>query len=98
MRKPACRTSFIALRSFLSEKTGDRRFRDYFRFILEGRPEVYIQRQRLQACIRDLQTGLPGRAITDIALSWPTLSWSFPLDWSTSGGSFAAGFYPTVGS
>lgn len=30
----------------------------------------YIQRQRLQACIRDLQTGQPGRAITDIALSW----------------------------
>jgi len=30
----------------------------------------YIQRQRLQACIRDLQTGRPGRAITDIALSW----------------------------
>ena len=28
----------------LGELTGDRRFADYFRFALEGRPEVYIQR------------------------------------------------------
>lgn len=32
---------------------------------------AYIQRQRLQACIRDLQQGGPhARPITDIALSW----------------------------
>lgn len=32
---------------------------------------AYIQRQRLQACIRDLQqAGLHARPITDIALSW----------------------------
>lgn len=32
---------------------------------------AYIQRQRLEACVRDLQqTGLHGRPITDIALSW----------------------------
>lgn len=32
---------------------------------------AYIQRQRLEACIRDLQqAGAPARPITDIALSW----------------------------
>ena len=32
---------------------------------------TYIQRLRLEACVRDLQQGSnPGRAITDIALSW----------------------------
>jgi AraC-like DNA-binding protein len=31
---------------------------------------AYIQRQRLQACIRELQQAQHGRPITDIALSW----------------------------
>ena len=44
----------------LSEKTGDRRFRDYFRFILEGRPEVYIQR------ILDSSTSTVGYRFKDI--------------------------------
>lgn len=44
----------------LSEKTGDRRFRDYFRFILEGRPEVYIQR------ILDSSTSTVGYRFEDI--------------------------------
>src|SRR3970040_1020129 len=32
------------LGAVLGDQVGDRRFRDYWRFALEGRPEVYIQR------------------------------------------------------
>jgi len=37
-------TILAGIAGALSEVTGDRRFADYFRFALEGRPDVYIQR------------------------------------------------------
>jgi nitrate reductase alpha subunit len=44
----------------LSEVTGDRRFADYFKFALEGRPEVYIQR------LLDTSTTTAGYKLADI--------------------------------
>jgi nitrate reductase alpha subunit len=44
----------------LSEVTGDRRFADYFRFALEGRPEVYIQR------LLDTSTTTAGYRLEDV--------------------------------
>ena len=44
----------------LSDVTGDRRFADYFRFALEGRPEVYIQR------LLDSSTTTQGYKLADI--------------------------------
>lgn len=35
---------FAGVAAALSEQTGERRFRDYFRFALDGRPEVYLDR------------------------------------------------------
>ncbi|HKZ76245.1 MAG TPA: molybdopterin-dependent oxidoreductase, partial [Actinomycetota bacterium] len=44
----------------LSEVTGDRRFAEYFKFALEGRPEVYIQR------LLDTSTTTAGYRLADI--------------------------------
>jgi nitrate reductase alpha subunit len=44
----------------LGEVTGDRRFADYFRFALEGRPEVYIQR------LLDTSTTTRGYRLNDL--------------------------------
>ena len=44
----------------LTAQTGDRRFRDYFKFLLERRPEVYIQR------ILDSSTSTVGYRVADV--------------------------------
>src|SRR3990172_7675451 len=44
----------------LTAQTGDRRFRDYFKFLLERRPEVYIQR------ILDSATSTVGYRVADV--------------------------------
>jgi nitrate reductase alpha subunit len=44
----------------LAQATGDRRFADYFRFALEGRPDVYIQR------LLDTSTTTAGYKLADI--------------------------------
>jgi len=50
-----------AVAAKLSDLTGDRRFRDYYKFLLERRPEVYIQR------ILDSSTSTVGYRFADIA-------------------------------
>jgi nitrate reductase alpha subunit len=59
----------------LSELTGDRRYRDFFKFILEGRPDVYLQR------ILDAGTTTRGYKIGDLLASnhaWLMLFRTYP--------------------
>ncbi|MBI1732878.1 MAG: molybdopterin-dependent oxidoreductase [Gammaproteobacteria bacterium] len=51
---------FALVSEKLSDLTGDRRFRDHWKFMLEGRPEVYIQR------VLDNCTTTQGYKVADI--------------------------------
>ncbi len=52
---------FALVANRLAELTGDRRFRDYWKFVLEGRQEVYVQR------VIDASANLRGYKLEDIA-------------------------------
>lgn len=53
--------TFALVATRLSELTGDPRFREYWRFVIEGRPEVYTQR------VIDASSNLRGYRLEEIA-------------------------------